>query len=455
MKVLEAFVISASSLLSTALAFGAETPTVSELESAYRQNLLSLAPFSVEWEEVRTEYQAAIETDKYSLWLLDQLLSSGDLVEEHLRQLKESQERLNGETSPEAIEKRLAPKTRRRFFWTDHKSFQLRWLPTEKDLGASLEPAEVSAGALLSSYPEIRILSWSPKNNPRLRLWMGTGRNGKSPSGLVTSSGVESAASQVRFLPMGKVHEEWAALSAFSPLDRVFNLNEGWVRETVTTTIGDERAVLLRCINEAAVSDTKMIRRLKVWFVPSKGFLPVKMETSSVSSAFAPEEADEFARVTKVVSVSEIREFGASFYPAVIEEQHFTFDPKWRFDHPGDVPHDANPPLVMARSARTEVISFSPDRSLDDRTVALPFPDGTRYLNEDEHHWYMEGLSKAEFDRQLQEEFKRSTPRIPRSKENGEGRTWTGIRQSVVWFNVIAVAIILVVILYRRKRAQG
>lgn len=403
MVMLRGWLVSIMLLYYSALACGNETPTLSELESAYKQNVLAIAPFSVEWQEIRTEHEGAIEQDKLKSSLIDAVLSSSHLPKELESQVTINKQMLDtskGELSPESVRRRLTPKTQRYYFWTDHKSFQLRWPPPKADIVASLDSAEVSPQSLVSNYSSIKILSWSPSSTPHLRLWMGVPNDSRLGAALVTSGGVETVSSNAHFPPMGAVHEEWGAIGLFNELDRIFSVSKNCHSEIVAANLNNVKAIQWRCFF-ASGAGSKMIKRLKIWFVPDRGFLPVKIEESFVSKSYPPEQADKYARIYRVVNVGGIKQYGTSFYPMLIEEQQFAIDAKWQMEHPGNIPDEGILPMALVKSIRTEVISLSPKRNLSVNSIALRFPSKSRYLNKNENHWYMEGVPKEEFDRQI------------------------------------------------------
>ncbi|MGH9511071.1 MAG: hypothetical protein ACRD2U_02935, partial [Terriglobales bacterium] len=206
-------------------------PTPEEIQAAYQQNFTAMMPIGIRYRLTQTEGIGLVERDRRFLWEQEALmnakpeeLSAPGVTIDYLRLLVKSASQRHADLSwllkPDVIERRLHEAVVRYFyFWTDQKSYHLRFPNKKSDDNISLQAGRMTPNNLMDSYQKVQIISWSRLNAPPLRFWLGTQNNPIGPAGRVGDSVLEKMDSGSSFGPVGFINEEWARRYSWSEMD--------------------------------------------------------------------------------------------------------------------------------------------------------------------------------------------------------------------------------------------
>ncbi len=446
MHIRSRFSIAATFLvLFAAPADSADLPTYEEICAAYQQNISGMLPFSVEWQFIEQELTASIETDAVYAGLIKATVARDDYPGQDKEVIKGQDAVYDRGLSEQAREARLKPRRSRHFLWTDGRKMQYRTPEKREDI--SLDGSEMtSAESLLSSWLPVRIFSYVPDREPKLRVWTGFGSDGKTPFGLVGSKELSQLRGRVRFPPLGAIHSEWADHFRLSELDKwtSSDLSEGLQKSEVGEPIRGEETILLR--HASGGKPGTSVGRMAIWVAHRKGFLPLRIERSYSGGPLSLEVTEEYpSRVYETLEIETIETCGSGYYPRKTKTTKFGPDPKWRSENIGKDPTSLpKVPVLMVpvKTIEEEFLRIEPGRLLDEESLALAFPVGTRFQDQDTKQWYLEGTPKEEFDRQLVAELTAgdytAKPRSAPTMKRGQFGMFLWINVGVV----IALAVI-------------
>lgn len=384
---------------------GDELPTYRDARSTYQQNVFALMPFSVEWDVTEREFEAAFSGDLAAIPELKKVIDSGGVAQEHVEQVKASLAAMETRVSPDSQKLRLSPRTSRQFFWTDGVRFQFRRPQRTYEGKEPLDgsAAGPSAETFLTDFRSVNVFTYVPGRDPGLRMWLGLTADGITPSGLVSSKNLRRLQA-VPYPPLGSVRLDWGSESLLSSADKWAGLPTGAERSEKGEAIRGDSTLLIRYAYGGGLDNR--IDRVVIWLALEKGFVPIRIRKSFSGGELTVDPDPRFPeRLYETVEVEGIDEFGGRFYPRRITTTRYAADRVWAAKQTEKVLFTTEVPMIPVHERIESVTRLRPDRVMPEESLALAFPVGTRYQDEDTGEWYLEGTPKKEFDRQLAREL--------------------------------------------------
>lgn len=423
---------------------GQELPTFSESVVAYRHNMSSALPISVEWLVTDREFSAAIELDIANI-TQGRLMLEAATDQATKEQLKYNISENEGIVTKESQQVRLQSKVRRHFVWTDGKRFHYRTSNNPKvDLGIDI------GSSLVDGFANRNVYSYSPDRVPKLKVWQGYATDGKTLTGYIATKETGGLFDRAFLPPLGFVKEEWKRSQRFSALDRWTDLPMGHQSSLAGDIVGGDETILIR---NATKNNGPGIGRTTAWCAYQKGFIPKRLEFGHSGGQLTAMPTDEFpVHVRETVVVNDIQVVSGIFYPKSITTTRFGFDAKWYLANPGIPDERTNVPHVPLSERVEEILTIKVNHQVPQRWLDLPFPKGTRFMDLDTKEMYLEGTPKDEYDRQLVAELTKGTGvdihRVGLERKSNTSRT-------IVWANIAAFVVLGVVYVYTRRGARG
>lgn len=437
------------------VASGADLPTYDEILAAYRQNLAALLPLSVEWNYVEQELSAAIETDLVHSNLTKASLERKDYPSDDKAFVQGLEKKFDRALSPEAREARLSSRRSRHFLWTDGRDLQYR--TPEKGKEVELDGPEATSGdSLLKNWLSVRVSSFDPGRDPKLRVWLGYGSDGKTPFGMIATKELGQMHGRFRFPPLGVTRAEWGDRNRFSILDMW--TDDKLIDAVQSTEAGEsirgEETLLVRYAHGGQPGTS--VGRMAIWVAHRKGFIPLRIERSYSGGSPTLEPTAEYpSRIYETLEIEGVQAAGTGFYPTKVTRTHYGPDPKWRSENLGKDPTvvpTVPVQMVPLGTVQEEFKVVQAGRSLSDESLSLKYPVGTRFQDQDTKEWYLEGTPKDEFDRQLVAELK-TEDSVPRTRSTSS--TQQSHRAFLLWTNVAVVVVLAIIFLRFRSKAQS
>lgn len=313
-------------------------------------------------------------------------------------------------------------------YWTDRKRFLLR-MPKSFSEGQSYVPSDtvITPDVLLSVYRDTFVFSYGSTSANGFRWWSGVEKDGQG--GGVT--GVGSVADRIGlflFPPLGATDPTWGPEGIRHAIDVFFA--DGTESLSVVGTIrvdNVETVVAQRTVYAAApaVQQREVKGKLEIaqvttaWIDMQRGCLPVRMDQTNcfvldgnplgrtdTQKALDPAKRPEtdFAVVVSRIERSD----GGAFYPSGGYTVQRCVSPEYKGpfnDMQGVIQGKTIAiPMVDLQRMTWRTHSIRPDVAMDEETLALAFPPGTRYVDTSRNRGMVEGMAEEALDRLLEQE---------------------------------------------------
>lgn len=344
-------------------------------------------------------------------------------------------------------------------FWTNRAKYQQR-VPrplTVSELAAGREAAArllaswqfpdepLKPETLVTAYREFYIISYLGEQG--VRSW-NFSRSGRS----VGSVGPEEQLVYQSLPPLGApraVHDT----ALLHVIDQYFRIAVDQLQLVGKETIGGVVTYVLEHAQEAPrgswlapdpkyAERLRLIRTTRAWVAPELGFLPLRMEWSSrreldgkpIDAGRTPPRGWKPYQVVEDVQILKVGDAG--FYPVKGVVRNYMVEVNWR--PPQTLSFEdlmagrtlESIPYQLREETAWEAVKVEANIPMADEMFALPFPQGTVYVDRDEGKQYVTGSAQRVLDGAITGEAQRYQPKPPvppPPARRGKGLTWGGL----------------------------
>jgi len=313
-------------------------------------------------------------------------------------------------------------------YWTDRTRFLLR-MPRKFTEGQAypIPAVNITPDLLSSVYKDMFVFSYSVDTANGYRMWSGVDEAGLG-SGVVGQGPISDRLGEFVFPPMGIADSSWGDKRIWHAIDVFYANPPGEMRVLGRVHVDGVETVVVESLTRkpaAQVLQAQVEGRLETgrvvtaWIDVGRGCLPLRIVENRVlllegqrlgtTAPLNDLERDRKQDASKIVSVSRVQTCeGGGFYPSEGVCVERTISSAYQGPY-NDVQgllsgRVVDIPYVDLTRYHWRVLAVQPNVTVPEQSLALPFPDKTRYFDETRARGMIEGVSEVELDRLLAEE---------------------------------------------------